>query len=355
MAQGNLHPAAGSVRINLKGVGVGNGLTVPLAQYPEYSTLAYNWTMEKLGKPVITLATYQQMQSELKVCLPAIEACQTDTAVCALAQSVCNNAQIGPYEATGLNPYNIRLPCEVPGLCYDESHVTAFFNDKAIQQALGVDTHATTWQTCNYNVNGAFSSDWMKQFAEPYISSQLEAGTRVLIYAGDLDFICNWLGSQAWTFGLNWSGKAGFNSAAFKNWTADGVVAGKSRTFGGLTFLQVFEAGCVKGSRSAAAPCTHVSLTPQTPPPLLPQRKMQPHGANGPACSCSGTAQPAHQRQALLKWARGRQKEKKKKDLFSFPFPSLSNCCQGLRPAAALAMLNQHSDGKPSRRGKKKK
>ena len=179
VSQGNKKP--GNLKINLRGVGVGNGLTVPLAQYPEYSTLAYNFTMEKLGKPVITLDVYKQMQAELKVCLPAIAACNNDTAVCALAQSICNNGQIGPYEATGLNPYDFRIPCEVPGLCYDESAVTAFFNDPAIQKALAVDTHATTWATCNYNVNGAFASDWMKQFAEPYISSQLEEGTRVLV------------------------------------------------------------------------------------------------------------------------------------------------------------------------------
>ena len=274
VSQGNKVP--GNLRINLKGVGVGNGLTVPLAQYPEYSTLAYNFTMEKLGKPVITLDVYKQMQAELKVCLPAIAACANDTAVCALAQSVCNNAQIGPYESTGLNPYDFRIPCEVPGLCYDESGVTAFFNEPAIQKALHVDSHATTWQTCNYNVNGQFSSDWMKQFAEPYISSQLEEGTRVLvsapctsaralarlplplltlpslppthppgpqIYAGDVDFICNWLGNQAWTLGLEWSGKAGFNAAEFKDWAVGGASAGLARTYGGLTFLRVFDAG----------------------------------------------------------------------------------------------------------------
>ena len=243
VAQGNLHPAPGAIKINLQGLAVGNGLTVPLAQYPEYSTLAYNWTMQKLGHPVITLETYAQMQAELAECLPAIAACQTDTAACAGAQAMCNNAQIGPYEQTGLNPYDFRIPCEVPGLCYDESHVTAFFNLPAIQKGLNID-HGTTWATCNYAVNGAFASDWMKQFAEPYVSSQLEAGTRVLIYAGDVDFICNWLGSQAWTLGLSWSGAAGFKAAPFANWTTVyGEVAGKARSYGGLTFLQVFDAG----------------------------------------------------------------------------------------------------------------
>ena len=273
VSQGNLHPAPGAIKINLKGFGVGNGLTVPLAQYPEYSTLAYNWTMEKLGKPVISLETYSQMQAELAECLPAIAACQTDTSKCAGAQSMCNNAQIGPYEQTGLNPYDFRKPCEYPGLCYDESAVTAFFNSPATQRALNVDPQ-TTWAPCNYQVNGAFSSDWMKQFSEPYVSSQLEAGTRVIVYAGDVDFICNFLGSQAWTLGLDWSGKAGFNAAPLQNWSMpDGTVAGKARTFGGLTFLQVFDAGhmCVlPDPPSFAAVCAPPppSSRPLSPSPL---------------------------------------------------------------------------------------
>ncbi len=156
---------------------------MPVAQYPKYAELAYNYSITKLGHPVITLRTYETMVRELATCLPLITQCQTDTSVCAQAQSVCNNAQIGPYEATGLNPYDIRIPCEVPGLCYDESHVTAFFNSAATQKALGVDQ---PWAACNYQVNGQFSSDWMKQFADPYVSSQLNAGTRVLIYAGDV-------------------------------------------------------------------------------------------------------------------------------------------------------------------------
>ena len=132
--------------------------------------------------------------------------------------------------------------------------MTAFFNLPATQAALGVDK-ATTWATCNYNVNGQFASDWMKQFAEPYISSQLEAGTRVLIYAGDVDFICNWLGNQAWTMQLEWSGKAGFNAAVPHEWTdATGAVAGKARTYGGLTFLQVYNGGhMVPADQPAAA------------------------------------------------------------------------------------------------------
>lgn len=79
----------------------------------------------------------------------------------------------------------------------------------------------------------------------------LEDGIRVLIYAGDVDFICNWIGNKAWTTQLNWSGKASFNAAKDADWTAAGSnapngqvrSASAARGDGSLTFLQVYEAG----------------------------------------------------------------------------------------------------------------
>ena len=36
--------------------------------------------------------------------------------------------------------------------------------------------------------------DWMKNF-DPPIPAMLQAGVRVMIYAGAEDFICNWVGN----------------------------------------------------------------------------------------------------------------------------------------------------------------
>lgn len=83
----------------------------------------------------------------------------------------------------------------------------------------------------------------------------LENGIRVLIYAGDVDFICNWIGNKAWTTGLTWSGKEDFGAAGDHSWTftdaqtqtnkAGGMArTGHAKENGGsLTFLQVYEAG----------------------------------------------------------------------------------------------------------------
>ena len=56
-------------------------------------------------------------------------------------------------------------------------------NEKSVQSVLGVDRE---WEQCNYDVNGMFANDWMKNF-ENQIPALLEDGIKVLIYAGDLD------------------------------------------------------------------------------------------------------------------------------------------------------------------------
>ena len=52
-------------------------------------------------------------------------------------------------------------------------------------------------------VNLGFQHDWMKNY-QTKIPDMLAAGIQVLIYAGDVDFICNWLGNKHWALALEW-------------------------------------------------------------------------------------------------------------------------------------------------------
>ena len=54
--------------------------------------------------------------------------------------------------------------------------------------------------------------DFCKNYQQ-LIPDLLEAGISVTIYAGDLDYICNYKGNKAWTLKLDWSGKEQFNAA----------------------------------------------------------------------------------------------------------------------------------------------
>jgi cathepsin A (carboxypeptidase C) len=66
----------------------------------------------------------------------------------------------------------------------------------------------------------------------------------VLIYAGDLDFICNWLGNQACTLALDWPGKGALNAAKPRDLrTGSGRSYGDVRAAKGLSLMQIYKAG----------------------------------------------------------------------------------------------------------------
>merc|ERR1712183_832159 len=83
------------------------------------------------------------------------------------------------------------------------------------------------------------------------IPPMLAAGIDVLIYAGDQDFICNWLGNEKWTLALDWAHKAEFNAAKKKPYIVsgtevgakDGKEVGELRSLSNFHFLRVYQAG----------------------------------------------------------------------------------------------------------------
>lgn len=231
------------IHINLKGLAVGNGLTDPLEQYKWYPEMAFNGGKSEGGTApgVVSNATYQSMLSQVQPCIDKIAQCKSDSTyeACYEAQGFCNNAFIGPYQQTGMNVYDQRIKCKVPGLCYDFSGATAWLNSADVQKALGV---SKKWESCNYAVNAQFGGDWMQRY-DTKIPDMLASGIRVLIYAGDCDFICNWLGNKHWTLKLDWPHNAEFNKAEDKAYMVNNKEAGKFRTANGFSFMQVYQAG----------------------------------------------------------------------------------------------------------------
>jgi len=238
---GNKNVKEGLEKLNLAGVAVGNGLTDPEVQYQHYSEMAFK---NSHNIKVISETAYETMKKAEPMCTKGIAKCNSgdstiDQFACQAAFVYCSQALTGPFFATGLNPYDIRKPCGDNPLCYDFSSIEKFMNSDATKKALHVDGHSSTWKTCNNLVNQQFHVDEMKDFA-PYVADLLNDGIPALIYAGDVEFICNYLGNRAWTLNLEWSHKAEFNAAEEKDWNNG---AGLARTANGLTFLQVYDAG----------------------------------------------------------------------------------------------------------------
>jgi len=236
--------------INLKSVLIGNGLTDPYTQYEYYRPMACG----EGGYPaVLDESECRSMDNALPRCQSMINNCYESGSVwsCVPASIYCNNAFMGPYQRTGQNVYDIRGKCEdSSNLCYSAlGWISEYLNKQSVMDALGAEV--SSYDSCNFDINRnfLFQGDWMQPFHRlvPKILEQIP----VLIYAGDADFICNWLGNQAWTEGLEWPGKKDFNRADVEDLKLGGADAaaskskgyGKVKASGNFTFMQIYGAG----------------------------------------------------------------------------------------------------------------
>ena len=66
---------------------------------------------------------------------------------------------------------------------------------------------------------------------------------RVLVYAGEDDFICNWLGNKRWVKAMPWTGQDEFNAQYPVPFVVDEKTAGDVVESGALSFLKMSESG----------------------------------------------------------------------------------------------------------------
>ncbi|KAG0244091.1 Alpha/Beta hydrolase protein [Mortierella sp. GBAus27b] len=240
IATPSLRPT-GVQHINLASVLIGNGLTDPLVQYKYYPDMACNNSYA----PVLDERACSNMRSAYDTCAMLIEGCYNGGSVfrCLPAASYCNAKMIMPYQQTGQNVYDVRKKCEGNNLCYPIlTAMQDYLNKKDVMNDLGVQVNK--FQSCNMQINMRFmlNGDWMKPF-HLMVPPLLEDGIRVLIYAGDADYICNWMGNKAWSIELPWSGQEKMEADEDKRWYANGHHAGDVRSSGALTFLRIFDGG----------------------------------------------------------------------------------------------------------------
>ncbi|KAI5284915.1 hypothetical protein KEM54_000962 [Ascosphaera aggregata] len=230
--------------INLKSILIGNGLTDPLTQYPEYRPMACG----EGGYPaVLDQETCRGLDASLPRCLSLIKSCYRSESVwtCVPASIYCNNAILGPYSRSGRNPYDVRVDCEGGGLCYPAmDDIAEYLNQDKVKDAVGAEVGS--FDACNTGINQGFlfHGDWMQPFHRliPGILEQIP----VLIYAGDADFICNWLGNKAWSDALQWPGHKEYAATELQNLTSvtyGPKEIGQVKSSGNFTFMRLYGGG----------------------------------------------------------------------------------------------------------------
>jgi carboxypeptidase C (cathepsin A) len=75
------------------------------------------------------------------------------------------------------------------------------------------------------------------------LSSVVQSGIQVVVWAGDADWICNWFGNLAAANAVTYSGSSAFNAAALAPYTVAGTQGGTFKQVDNFGFLRVFGAG----------------------------------------------------------------------------------------------------------------
>ncbi|KAK4991611.1 hypothetical protein LTR66_006493 [Elasticomyces elasticus] len=230
--------------INLQSVLIGNGLTDGLTQYAYYRPMACG----DGGWPaVLDAGECTAMDNALPRCQSLIQNCYNSESVwsCVPASIYCNNALLQPYQRTGQNVYDVRGKCkDSSNLCYEElGWISDYLNEKEVMKALGAEV--SKYDSCNFDINRnfLFAGDWMQPFHRlvPGLLEQIP----VLVYAGDADFICNWLGNLAWTEALEWPGQKAYKKAPVDDLKLrdDGTKIGAVKSSGNFTFVRLHAGG----------------------------------------------------------------------------------------------------------------
>ncbi|EFR03546.1 carboxypeptidase Y [Nannizzia gypsea CBS 118893] len=233
--------------INLKSLLIGNGIVDPATQHPFYIPMACG----KGGYPaVVDQATCNKMQSAVPKCQRQTRACYKNPqnrALCSDGSVFCEDALVKPVSNAGVNIYDLRNPCEEGSSeCYAIlDWIEKYLDQDEVTEALGVSDQVPYYRGCSGTVSRRFWANG--DFNQPYhhLMPGILDKIPVLIYAGDADYICNWLGCMAWTDALMWKGHLGFKHQKLEkvNHSVTGKAFGEVKHHKGLAFLRVYGAG----------------------------------------------------------------------------------------------------------------
>ncbi|ODV58908.1 S10 family peptidase [Ascoidea rubescens DSM 1968] len=242
---------------NLSSIMIGNGFTDALVQYNFYEPMACG-----LGgyKQVLTDKECDDMTNSYPFCAKLVRNCYKNLNAfsCVPAQFYCEGKFNDAYNKKNLNPYDIRKYCdegENNDECYKEfSYIEDYLNLDYVKEALG--SEVDKFVSCSNSVFQAFTftGDLIKPHQQ-YVAELLDRDIPVLLYAGDKDYICNWLGNEAWSLDLDYKDHDKFLKEQFRDYYLlldkngdnnsenEKEYGGSFRNYGNFTFLRIFDAG----------------------------------------------------------------------------------------------------------------
>lgn len=250
-------PSNKTLEIRLSSLGILQGCVDDLVQGIYYPRFADNNTYDISALPLVDEETAANSFLSVGGCQELIQDCRNAVQIsdpqnegnvqlvnqaCTDAMRSCQNTVIGPFMASGRDPYDItqKVPDSFPPSTYLE-----YLNQADVQASIGARVNFTQ---SNDAVSSAFQStgDLERGDSIDQMAYLLSLGVQVALIYGDRDYLCNWRGGEAISFSIaaQTPAYAPFYGAGYADIVVnDTYVGGAVRQYGNLSFSRIYDAG----------------------------------------------------------------------------------------------------------------
>ncbi|KAF4677739.1 hypothetical protein FOL47_010960 [Perkinsus chesapeaki] len=230
--------------IDIRGIAIGNGYFNSDRVWRSYPRMAYE---SGTAPRRVSTAQYESMKKVAEECVKETPSCLSGHSGCQALYDKCAKGLINPISDGNWSIYDLRTECGPFPDCLDDSPIRTYFNSPAVQKAIGAHMK---WKSSNENVTAAFDiRELFTKTAESQLVQLLKSEISVLLYAGEKDFLCNWISVLDTAEELDWPGKRQFSRAPETDLQLVSSKVGvkiravqKLDKFGGLTFARVINA-----------------------------------------------------------------------------------------------------------------
>ncbi|KAL1690074.1 Alpha/Beta hydrolase protein [Schizophyllum commune] len=237
------------LNIPLRGVALGNGWISARHQYPAYFKF-----LVAQGILIEGTEAYDKGKERSEACAKLYEDdyqkdnASEPTSVGGCERMLSEIAEVRRKKVHGqemcMNVYDVRLDDTYPdcGMNWppEVKPIGTYLNRPEVVSALHASAHTTPWAECSSTVGRQFYSKQHNSSVNllPGLLERIE----VLLFAGDQDYICNYVGQEDTIEALEWGGARGLGDAERLDYTVDNEPAGVWTSARNLTYVKIYNA-----------------------------------------------------------------------------------------------------------------